>query len=574
MQQLARENRSLAERIGQWIKDFVRRLKRAFKGVEARHEEARILMRHAEDMQKMWDRALVQAVYNRDAQDSKKAATEGGGVKYSVHETIDGYTYTMIDATEIKAEGISGSENIGKKARIYMRQHFRGVVLPLGKTKGAYIRSDGINEYTNPAKYLSEEDYSSKMLAATELDNMLQASTFLRWAKDNGHHKEATRGWNYYQTVFAVNIGGSIRVYQGEVQIMRITRGDVFHDITKIKDITNSNMGQSISANAQSAGNAYGNISAPDDSISDSAGSVNTKYSQWDEGVSDRELLLDAATEENASEAVLAYARKYKAYEGLLRREERLRARLEASRAAEQKQTGPADNGATEIEEKLRKCREEIARAEMRLAKLEAGAELRREADKAREKWWNRNMAEAVRSNRQIREENTELKSYVEAYRRQMERTKPGEERVRTEDVNRLARALLKEHGSGLDSSYLARRLQKLGDYIVSNNGGEGISYQKLRQEARSLAKEIAENCTVEIDDNRELRKEIRDYLKDTRLQISDELRGDIADFEDFRRSNFGTLRMAKDGRSCSGDENNETHAKIKNGGIKNERTR
>ena len=64
------------------------------------------------------------------------------------------------------------------------------------------------------------------------------------------------------------------------------------------------------------------------------------KKSIWDEGVSDRELLLDAATEENASEAVLAYARKYKAYEGLLRREERLRVRLEAARAAEQSKTG------------------------------------------------------------------------------------------------------------------------------------------------------------------------------------------------------------------------------------------
>ena len=590
VQQLAGENRSLAGRIGQWIKDFVSRMKKAFKGVEARHEEARILMRYAEDMQKLWDRALVQAVHNRDTQGGKNAATEGGRVQYSVHETNDGYTYTMIDATEIKAEGISGSENIGKKARIYMRQHFRGVVLPLGKTKGAYIRSDGINEYTNPAKYLSEEDYSSKMLAATELDNMLKASTFLRWAKDNGHHKEATRGWNYYQTVFAVNIDGSIRVYQGEVQIMRITRGDVFHDITKIKDITNSNMGQSISANAQSAGNAYGNISASNNSISNSAGSVNTKYSQWDEGVSDRELLLDAATEENASEAVLAYARKYKAYEGLLRREERLKARLEAARAAEQSRTGsdvpsgtpaltntrddnettppaPPDGGATSpytgeamkagktetaesIEEKLKKCREEIDRAEDRLDRLEAGAELRREADRAREKWFNRNMAEAVKTNRQIREENAELKRYVESYRRQMQRTKPGEERARAEDINRLAKALLKEHGSGLDSNYLADRLQKLGDYIVSNNAGDGISYQELRRAARRIAKDIAENSTVEIDDSRELRQEIRDYLKDTRLKISDELKGDIPDFEAFRRSNLGTLRLSRDGRS------------------------
>ena len=66
----------------------------------------------------------------------------------------------------------------------------------------------------------------------------------------------------------------------------------------------------------------------------------NTNFSLWDEGVSDRELLLDAATEENASEAVRAYARKYKAYEGLLRREERLRERLEKIKVAEENQTG------------------------------------------------------------------------------------------------------------------------------------------------------------------------------------------------------------------------------------------
>ena len=53
--------------------------------------------------------------------------------------------------------------------------------------------------------------------------------------------------------------------------------------------------------------------------ISDNEEKSNNKYSQWDEGVSDRELLLDAATEENASEEVLAYARKYKAYEGMKR---------------------------------------------------------------------------------------------------------------------------------------------------------------------------------------------------------------------------------------------------------------
>lgn len=50
--------------------------------------------------------------------------------------------------------------------------------------------------------------------------------------------------------------------------------------------------------------------------------------------------MLDAATEENASEAVQTYARKYKAYEGLLRQKERLRERLVKIKAGEENQTG------------------------------------------------------------------------------------------------------------------------------------------------------------------------------------------------------------------------------------------
>lgn len=207
-------------------------------------------------------------------QKNSAPAEPGARALLSVQAAPDGTNYTKIDASEIKAEGITDGDSIGKKARIYLRQHFRGVVLPVGKTKGAFIRSDGINEYTNPAKYLSDQDYNSKMLAATELDNMLKSSTYLRWAKDSGHHPEAVRGWNYYRTIFTVGDGESMRVYSGEVQIMRIARGDVFHDVTKIKDVTDSTMGQDIKAHAQSAGNV-----SKDTVAQDKGGSQEEKYS-------------------------------------------------------------------------------------------------------------------------------------------------------------------------------------------------------------------------------------------------------------------------------------------------------
>ena len=178
------------------------------------------------------------------------------------------YPDTLVDATEIDADGITDADSIGKKARIYMRQKYKGVVLPVGATKSAYIRRDGINEYTNPRKFLSNEDYSSKMMAATELENLLQASSYLRWSKDDGHHPEAVRGWTYWRTVFAVKDADSeaLKVFQGDVQIMRIARGDVFHDITRIKEITNDTIGQSIVMDAKFVGDE-GSIAQPDDSV-------------------------------------------------------------------------------------------------------------------------------------------------------------------------------------------------------------------------------------------------------------------------------------------------------------------
>lgn len=550
VQQLAGENRSLAGRICQWIKDFVSRLKKAFKGVEARHEEARILMRYAEDMQKLWDRALVQAVHNRDTQGSKNAATEGGSVKYSISEFENGQRFVNVDVDQEIFVGLSPEKAL-EAARNIIRERFVGRVI--GNINRVFVNGQTANEYGHSAnRRTTDEQKLEKSRVSTELDNLLDVGFNMRTSPDgrDGHiHKGLTGDFIYLDAIFKIGD----RYYQATINIEKNKRGYRLKDVTKIENITERIVAL--------AGNTPRTTSPNDvsmNSIRQEQEKSNTKYSQWDEGVSDRELLLDAATEENASETVLAYARKYRAYEGLLRREERLKARLDAARAAEQSRTGsdPLTRGAMtgesaeSIEEKLKKCREEIDRAEERLDRLEAGAELRREADRAREKWFNRNMAEAVKTNRQIREENAELKRYVESYRRQMQRTKPGEERARAEDINRLAKALLKEHGSGLDSSYLADRLQKLGDYIVSNNAGDGISYQELRRAARRIAKDIAENSTVEIDDSRELRQEIRDYLKDTRLKISDELKGDIPDFEAFRRSNLGTLRLSRDGRS------------------------
>ena len=69
---MAKEKPGLYEQIREWLSNFAEKLRKAFTGIEARHEEARAMMQYAEEMQQIWDNALAGAVRNTEA------ATENG----------------------------------------------------------------------------------------------------------------------------------------------------------------------------------------------------------------------------------------------------------------------------------------------------------------------------------------------------------------------------------------------------------------------------------------------------------------------------------------------------------------
>lgn len=70
VQRLANENRSLAEKIRDWIGDFVKKLRAAFKGDRATHDEARVMLDRMQELQKLWDDALVDAAKTKAAKEN------------------------------------------------------------------------------------------------------------------------------------------------------------------------------------------------------------------------------------------------------------------------------------------------------------------------------------------------------------------------------------------------------------------------------------------------------------------------------------------------------------------------
>lgn len=76
VEQLAKENRSLAEKIRDWLREWVENLKIALEGLQADRTESRAMMQYARELQEIWDNALMDAARNNRGTTEKAAPAE------------------------------------------------------------------------------------------------------------------------------------------------------------------------------------------------------------------------------------------------------------------------------------------------------------------------------------------------------------------------------------------------------------------------------------------------------------------------------------------------------------------
>lgn len=117
IRQLASDNMPLAKKIRKWLNDFFGKIKSAFAGLEAVHDEAKAMTEYIDELRAMWDSALAEAVRNRA---NKNAAENGGKAKYSINrefaseiDSWDGKT----DKTFLVGRTSDALKSIGVKDR-------------------------------------------------------------------------------------------------------------------------------------------------------------------------------------------------------------------------------------------------------------------------------------------------------------------------------------------------------------------------------------------------------------------------------------------------------------------------
>ena len=133
IRQLASDNMPLAKKIRKWLNDFFRKIKSAFAGLEAVHDEAKAMAEYMDELRAMWDDALSEAVRNRA---NKNAAENSDGkTAYSYRGVNDDGIEVYETSAETKK--LPYSERVKRYAEI-MRNEYRGRTAKFMRNGHAY----------------------------------------------------------------------------------------------------------------------------------------------------------------------------------------------------------------------------------------------------------------------------------------------------------------------------------------------------------------------------------------------------------------------------------------------------
>lgn len=146
---------------------------------------------------------------------------------------------------------------------------------------------------------------------------------------------------------------------------------------------------------------------------------------------------------------------------------------------------------------------------------------------------------------RKLQAENKMLRERVDYWKGQTKRT----ERVTTDkkSVAKATQDLIRQYGADIEVSDIQGDLQNLYDYMASGKDGENeLTYSAARERAEGIADKLISNAVEREDELYQQYSDLRQFLKDTKLTVSEADRKGLADYADFRRRNFGRFNLSK----------------------------
>ena len=258
VEQLAKENRSLAEKIRDWLREWVENLKIALEGLQADRTESRAMMQYARELQEIWDNALMDAARNNRETVEKAAPAES---RQSIRETSNGKKYVKADRqvlfgsdpdswSEQLEDYINGKIRRGQDVQLIAED---GDVLLLTRTSAGKLSDN----HTSDGRTMSDAAFERKANAAAHIDELVEVSSKGKKTiidKDARHGDMASGGWNY-RTAYFMDFDG--KYYKTTISVAEGSGGSIVYNVGKMQERSTPQIGGS----SGKAGALWGNAS-------------------------------------------------------------------------------------------------------------------------------------------------------------------------------------------------------------------------------------------------------------------------------------------------------------------------
>lgn len=257
VEQLAKENRSLAEKIRDWLREWVENLKVALEGLQADRTESRAMMQYARELQEIWDSALMDAARNNRGAAREAAPAES---RQSIRETSNGKKYVKADRqvlfgsdpdswSEQLEDYINGKIRRGQDVQLIAED---GDVLLLTRTSAGKLSDN----HTSDGRTMSDAAFERKANAAAHIDELVEVSSKGKKTvidKDARHGDMASIGWNY-RTAYFMDFDG--KYYKTTISVAEGAGGSVVYNVGKMQERSTPRIGGSSGKAGALRGNA------------------------------------------------------------------------------------------------------------------------------------------------------------------------------------------------------------------------------------------------------------------------------------------------------------------------------
>lgn len=588
-QMMAKENPGLFAQIREWIAEFAAKLRRAFEGVQARSAEAQAMMQYAEELQQIWDNALVGAAQNvrnnaqaevdngttaanngttavNNGTDSANNGTKSGKSKRSIREIGDtGMRYVKADRQVLFG---NDPREWGEQLTKYINKEIRkgndvlltapdGEIIKLTATtaeKGAFRNVE--RDKNGRLHVQTDAEYETKLNAEAHIDELVQVSEDKRKGKPNTpdenkiHGEFAKDGWRYRGAYFMDHDG---EYYEVTISVAHGSSGKVVYNIAEIKK---RSFPQSNGSSNPKTG-AQGRKASLNARVSQPAGEVKGKSSmrERDEDLQKKYPKLNLNEDISELDGVPAVELTDGSVLPILDRDrypthvsfiEGNRIDVDDLRSGGWIGDGVYDPSFTSDTARYI----ERKQAGKRVAELR-GVPFNQFEDDGKSSMRDNTTDDtaAERKGRQesyanLRAENAKLREQLDYWKGQTKLTK--EKTVRKTDADAYAKRLTEQLHNPKAREQVADEIKRMGDYIVQTPGSE-LSYTEVKDWALAIADYALQDSQTVIDDSQaESLQQLYGYLKDNKLRVTDDTFNDLP--EGWVRQHRGRIKLSEDG--------------------------